>query len=1059
MADERLGASFSIDVTQLKAGLAQANRLIRESKSEFKAAAAGMDDWSKSEEGLKAKLTSLNQIASIQTTAVNALQNEYDRLVEEGLDPSSAQAVKLRTEINEQRAALNKTLQEIKKYTGQLEGQTQATSNASEETEELDDNVEEAGEAAKEASKGFTVMKGALASLVADGIRKCVGALKEFTSGTIEAGIAFDSSMSNVAALSGATGEELEMLRETAKRYGEQTKFSASEAADALSYMALAGWDAEQSASSLGGVLNLAAASNMELAQASDMVTDYLSAFSLEAKDSAYFADLLAYAQAHANTTAAGLGEAFKNSAANMNAAGQDIETTVALLSMMANQGLKGSEAGTALTAVMRDLTAKMENGAISIGKTSVAVMDANGNYRDLTDILKDVENATNGMGDAERASALSTTFTADSIKGLNLMLNAGIDSAADFETQLRNSSGAAEEMAEIMQDNLQGDLLKLNSAFEGLQLTIFETANGSMREVVQSVTNDLIPAITDFVNGVEGSGARVGEAVAKIVNNILTTIIQAAPQIVEMGFALIANLIKGILSSLPDIVKAGTTIIVNLVKGIGDTIPQLVKQIIEIVPLIIEVFADAIPELIDGAVNFLMAIVTAIPQIVSALQKALPKIYKTIINGLVNAIPQLIKAAVTMLRAIVDAIPQILPLLTSTLPEIIKTIIGSLNSWLPDLIDGAVTLLMAIVDAVPLIIPPLISALPDIINTIIKEVLSAIPILLDAAVTLLMALIDAIPTIISQLSSNIPDIVQTIVEILLANFPVLLDGAIRLFMALVAAIPQIIIALAGALPEIITTVINTLIEPLFAVFKGLWEGIKNGVSALWHNITNAFSAAPTWFYNTVIQPLANYFGGMWDNLKKGAANAWTGIKNVFGTVAKFFRDTFSKAWTAVKNVFSTGGKVFDGIKEGIVNAFKAVVNVIIRGINKVIAVPLNGLNAVLDKIQNVSFLGISPFSWVSWRAPIPQIPELAQGGVVKKATTAVVGEAGEEAIVPLENNTQWIKKVAQEIAAEQQPNVTINQTNNYSQAHSRYEIYKSKQQTAAAVRLALAGV
>lgn len=999
MADERLGASFSIDVTQLKAGLAQANRLIRESKSEFKAAAAGMDDWTKSEAGLTAKLKSLNQIADVQAKTVKALQSEYDRLIDEGLDPTSAQAVKLRTDINNQKAAFNSTQQEIKKYNSQLDSMTEGADDASEAADDLDENVTNAGKAAEEASNGVSSFTVALGNLVAQGISKAVGALKDFAAGTLEVGKAFDSSMSNVAALSGATGEELDLLRQTAKDFGETTKFSASEAADALGYMALAGWDAEESASGLGGVLNLAAASNMDLAEASDMVTDYLSAFSLEAKDSAYFADLLAYAQANANTTAAGLGEAFKNSAANMNAAGQDIETTVSLLSMMANQGLKGSEAGTALTAVMRDMTSKMsevkdaaelaqyaEDGftsstgdlndvlgknVIAIGNTLIPVSDAQGNYRDLTDILKDVESATNGMGDAERAAALQTTFTSDSIKGLNLMLNAGVDNAADFEAQLRNASGSAEEMSVIMQDNLQGDLTKLNSAFEGLQLTMYEMSSGAIRDVVQSVTNDLIPALSDFVKGVDGSGKRVGEAIGKIVNNILTTIVKAAPQIVEMGFTLILSLVQGILSSLPDIIKAGTEIILSLLDGLGVAIPQLIQQVIEIVPQIVEALANAIPLLIDGAINFFMAIVKAIPTVITALLQALPQIIVTILNALLNAIPQLI----------------------------------------------------------------------------------------DGAIELFMALIDAIPIITVELIKNIPQIIVSIINALLGAIPQLIEASIKLFMALVESIPIITIELVKALPEIVDAFIDNLTGPVKDLFVNLWNSIKDSASVLWNSIVNIFTPAATWFNNTIIQPISNFFSGMWDKLKKGASSAWEGIKSVFGSVADWFKNIFSKAWQKVKDVFSTGGQVFSGIKDGIINAFKAVVNVIIRGINKVIAVPLNGLNGVLDKIQNVSFLGISPFSWVSWRAPIPQIPELAQGGVVKKATTAVVGEAGEEAIVPLENNTQWIKKVAQEIAAEQQPNVTINQTNNYSQAHSRYEIYKSKQQTAAAVRLALAGV
>ena len=277
-------------------------------------------------------------------------------------------------------------------------------------------------------------MKGVLANLVAEGIRKALDGLKDLAADALETGRTFESSMSEVQAISGATGEDLKLLSDTAKEFGASTVFSASESADALKYMALAGWDAHQSTDALGGVLNLAAASGMDLAKASDMVTDYLSAFGMQAKDSAYFADLLAYSQSNSNTSAEQLGEAYKNCAANLNAAGQDIETTTSLLAMMANQGLKGSEGGTALTAVMRDMTAKMKDGAIAIGDTNVQVMDAEGNYRDLTDILKDVEKATDGMGDAQKATALASTFTSDSIKGLNLILNAGVSNAEKMQ-------------------------------------------------------------------------------------------------------------------------------------------------------------------------------------------------------------------------------------------------------------------------------------------------------------------------------------------------------------------------------------------------------------------------------------------------------------------------------------------------------------------------------------------------------------------------------------------------------------------------------------------------
>lgn len=387
----------------------------------------------------------------------------------------------------------------------------------SESTESLGDSVdglgdgdglENLGESADEAGASMGEAEGKANSL-ADSLKKLFAVISmaavlsqvgKYASDAIDIGKDYTAMMSEVQALSGATGSDLALLQNTAREYGATTVFSATEAAEALKYMSLAGWDAQQSSSALGGVLNLAAASGMELGQASDMVTDYLSAFGMEAQDSAYFADMLAYAQANSNTSAAQLGEAYRNSAANLNAAGQDAETVTSMLEAMANQGYKGSEAGTALTAVMRDITNNMEDGAIKIGETSVAVSDAQGNFRDLTDILLDVEKATNGMGEADRAAALGATFTADSTKGLNLMLNEGVENIARYEEALRGSTGAAEDMADTMNDNLNGDMANMNSAFEEMELQTFEAMEEPMREGVQYLTNTIIPILTEWV-------------------------------------------------------------------------------------------------------------------------------------------------------------------------------------------------------------------------------------------------------------------------------------------------------------------------------------------------------------------------------------------------------------------------------------------------------------------------------------------------------------------------------------------------------------------------------
>ncbi len=467
-----------------------------------------------------------SKLATLEAT-LGATSDEYKAQAEVVADleaelDKSRKTQELNTKtMSDMRIQLNNAESDVAKTSKELDGLAQQMNESASATEGLGEGLDDVGEHAEKATGGVSTFQVALGNLVANVIGNAVEKMKDLVASTIDVGASFESSMANVQAISGATDDELKLLSDTAKQFGSTTKFSASESADALGYMALAGWDAKTSAEALGGVLNLASSSGMELAQASDMVTDYLSAFGLEANKSAYFADILAYAQGNANTTAEGLGEAYKNCSANLASAGQDIETTTALLSIMANQGLKGSEAGTALNAVVRDMTSKMKDGAISIGKTKVAVQDSEGNFRDLSEILKEVEQATNGMGTAQKASALQSTFTADSIKGLNLILNAGVDEANKFEEQLRNCSGTAEDMANTMNDNLNGDLTALNSQIEGVQISIYEKFEPALRKGVEAlsglvdVINFVVEHSTEFTTAIVAMATSIGTYVA----------------------------------------------------------------------------------------------------------------------------------------------------------------------------------------------------------------------------------------------------------------------------------------------------------------------------------------------------------------------------------------------------------------------------------------------------------------------------------------------------------------------------------------------------------------
>lgn len=861
---------FKADITDFKASMQEAARLVRLANSEFKAATAGMDDWSKSTDGLSAKASQLTKVLEAQKRQLDALNAEYKKAVaEQGEDSRAAQELQIR--INNQKAAIANTESQLDSYEKQLDDVENATIDAGEASE-------------KAANGGFTVLKGVIANLATEVIKGAISGLKNLTKEVVKTGTEFEASMSKVAALSGASAEELELLTDTARKYGKSTQFSASEAADALGYMALAGWDAEKSASELGGVLNLAAASGMGLAEASDMVTDYLSAFSNSAMTATEFSDKLAYAQANSNTSAIQLGEAFKNSAANLNAAGQDVETVTSLLAAMANQGLKGSRAGTALSAVMRDITKSMDElndeealakwglegmtdmlgkSVIQIGDAVVEVSDAAGNYRDLTEILKDVEAATASMGSAEKASALSSVFTADSIKGLNLILNEGIEKTADFEEQLRNCEGAAGDMSVVMNNNLSGDIKTMSSAFDEFKLTLYDSVNSPLRDTVKAISGEVLPALTNLVSGTEGAEEELGNAVGGLITNAIDNTVSNLPKFAKIGMQFITTLALGIVGAMPDAVNAAIQIVTMLLATLGEFVPDFVLEVVKAVPLIVSALLGAVPELIKGIFDLFTALVAAMPELIPELLKAIPIIINALVQALFDSYTAIFKGATELFNALVQALVDTLPELVEALPDLVKGLIKALVAFSPELLMAGVELFTALVEALPIIIEALLDALPDLIIAFITALVDSAPLILDASVQMFMALVEAVPIIVSALIKAFPQILTAIINGIKTigqklgtftsesnqNFYRFLTGLIAVIKA---SIPSLVTA-AGDVGR--------------NVVAGIWNGIQ---------------ASSDWLKNQIIGFASNILGGFKNAL---------GIKSP----SKAFRDEIGK--------------------------------------------------------------------------------------------------------------------------------------------------------------------
>lgn len=445
-------------------------------------------------------------------------------------------------EVEYARNEVNKYGKELDEANDKIHELGNTSDAAADDMNDLGKETEEAGNAAQKTSDGgLTAMKVALGNLVADGIRFAAGELKEFTTDIVRTGMTYEASMSNVAAISGATTKELEQLSEKAEEMGATTKFTASESADAFGYMALAGWKVEDMLNGIDGVLSLAAASNMDLARASDIVTDYLTAFGLTAQDSAKFVDMMSYAMANSNTTTEMLGEAYKNCAATAASMGYSVEDTTAVLMTMANAGVKGGEAGTALNAIMTRLATDTKGCASELAKYNVNVYDSHGNMQSLSSILEGVAGHWETLSDQEQAALAKMLAGTNHYAALQTIMNGLSDSAADagmsfndYTKALEECDGAATDMSHTMIDNLSGDLTILDSAVDGMKISLSKELNPALRDIVQYVTKEM-PNIQKKI-----------EPVAKTVVSVLRFAIENIPKAVELAKD-IAPLVVGI--------------------------------------------------------------------------------------------------------------------------------------------------------------------------------------------------------------------------------------------------------------------------------------------------------------------------------------------------------------------------------------------------------------------------------------------------------------------------------------------------------------------------------
>lgn len=703
---------------------------------------------------------------------------------------------------------------------------------------------------------------------------------------SVKVGSNFESSMSQVAATMGLTtadiangSEEFELLAQAAKDAGATTAFSASQASEALNYLALAGYDAQTAADALPAVLNLAAAGSMDLAYASDLATDAMAALGIEASNEnlTRFGDEMAKAASKANTSVAQLGEAILTVGGTAKSLAGGTTELNAALGVLANRGIKGSEGGTALRNVILALSAPTDKAAASMKSLGLEVYDASGNMRPLNEIFKDLNASMENMSEGEKTQVLNEIFNKVDLKSAQALLAGCGDEFDNLADAIANSGGAMQDMADTQLDNLKGDLTILQSGLEGLGIAAYEGMQGPLREAVQlatSMVGDISAAFNE--GGLTAAVGAVGNALAEMV----TYVAGLAPQMIDAGVGLLTSLISGIQQNLPALASGAVEIVTSLVNGIATMLPQLATTAVQLVTTLANGIAAALPDLIPAAVQAVV----------------------TLVQGLIENIPALIDAALQLITGLMDGLIAAIPVLLEAIPTIIDSLVAALVDSIPTIIATGVTLLVALIENLPLIISTIVAALPQIIDGITTALIGNIDKIVMAGVELLVALIRNLPQIIATIITAVPEIVSSIV------------GA---FAGLAGEIVEIGANIVSGIWDGICSMTTWIKDKVTGFFSGIVDGVKDflGIhspskvfSDIGNNTVEGYADGVDDGANANEKRVLNTVGGLSDSmadaLGSGGGDAGAALMNKLTTSA-------SASLAKVANVASTSVATF----------------------------------------------------------------------------------------------------------------------------------------------------
>lgn len=794
----------------------------------------------------------------------------------------------------------------------------------------------------------------------------------------------FDSAMSQVAAVSGATGKDFDALRNKAREMGAKTKFSATEAAEAMNYMAMAGWKTEDMLDGIEGVMNLAAASGEDLAATSDIVTDALTAFGLSAKDSGHFADILAAASSNANTNVSMMGETFKYCAPIAGALGFSAEDTAEAIGLMANAGIKSSQAGTALRTIMNNLAGDVKISGKAIGDVTIATTNADSSMRDLSDILADCRSAFGNLTESEKAQAAESLVGKNAMSGFLALMNAGEDDIAKLSSAIDNCDGSAEKMAMTMQDNLAGQLTILKSQLQELAISFGDILMPAIRSIVSK-----LQGFVDKLNGMDEGTKRTIVTIALLVASIGPLLVIIGTAISKIGVAMqgvvkLANCI----SKLKVSVQGGTGVLGKLGAALGG-ISAPVLAVVAVIAVLVAAFVH----LWKTNEGFRDAIIGTWNRI------------KDTISGFCQGIVDRLNALGFQFTDIVD---------------VLKTV------W-----DGFCQVLAPIFEGVFNNIANILSTVTGVITGILDVFIGIFTGNWSQAWTGVKEIFSSIWNGISSFFTNILNVIKGVADVVLGWFGTswnevwtniktffegIWNGIATFFTTIWETLKNVVTVGIMAIGSILSAAFDIITLP----FRFIWENCKEIIISVWDAIKSKVS--------TVIHAVASVISTVMNAIKTVFSTVWNAIKTVVTTVVNAIKSVVTTVFNAIKSTVTT---VFNSVKStvtSIFNGIKSTATSVWNGIKTAITTPIeaakNKVKSVVDAIKGFfSGMKISlphiklPHFKVTGKLSIspPSVPHLSidwykEGGIMTSPTIFGMngsslmagGEAGAEAILPL---------------------------------------------------------